>query len=282
MMSGLLRSLRRVNQASIRSLKTHVLNIGEERSLCYRQIPGAQNPTIVMVPGLHSYTHMSGMKAACIMRFCDNTDHAGIIYDHECMGASANHVPCRKDKVLFSHWVEDAVKVVEELAENKPIVIVGSSMGGWLSIMAAERLAEQVQGLILLSPAINYVYPYYQRHIKVLPKDVQDRIETGDIHMVDGKYGDALLKRDFAEDSLQHHLSLKKDSISISCPVRIIHGLCDEEVNPMQSLDLCHAFQSKDVDLIYRKNSSHEMESPPDLELILTTLDRLIKDYAFH
>uniref|UniRef100_A0A0K2V7I7 Serine aminopeptidase S33 domain-containing protein n=1 Tax=Lepeophtheirus salmonis TaxID=72036 RepID=A0A0K2V7I7_LEPSM len=280
-MSALIRSLRRFEKNLTRSLKTHALQISEERSLCYRQIPGTKSPTILMVPGLHSYSHMSGMKAGCIMRFCDTTDHPGIIYDHECMGESARSGVCNKDKVLFSHWVEDTIKVVEELTENSPLVIVGSSMGGWLSVLAAERLKERVHGLILLSPAMNYVYPYYQRHIKTLPTDIQHRIETGDIHIVDGKFGDALLKRDFAEDSLQYHLTLEKDSININCPVRIIHGLMDEEVNPEDSKKLCSAIQSEDVDLIYRKNSTHEMESPPDLELILTTLDRLTKDLSF-
>ncbi|CAB4062388.1 ABHD10 [Lepeophtheirus salmonis] len=206
-MSALIRSLRRFEKNLTRSLKTHALQISEERSLCYRQIPGT--------------------------------------------------------KKALRHWVEDTIKVVEELTENSPLVIVGSSMGGWLSVLAAERLKERVHGLILLSPAMNYVYPYYQRHIKTLPTDIQHRIETGDIHIVDGKFGDALLKRDFAEDSLQYHLTLEKDSININCPVRIIHGLMDEEVNPEDSKKLCSAIQSEDVDLIYRKNSTHEMERAP-------------------
>jgi len=60
--------------------------------------------------------------------------------------------------------------------------------------------------------------------------------------------------------------------------VRIIHGLMDTEINPNQSMKLCTSVVSEDVDLIYRKNSNHQLESPPDLELFLITLDRLIKD----
>jgi hypothetical protein len=53
----------------------------------------------------------------------------------------------------------------------------------------------------------------------------------------------------------------------------------DTEVTPEQSLQLCKLLRSKDVDLIYRKNGPHQLEAPPDVELFLNTLDRLLKDY---
>ena len=119
------------------------------------------------------------------------------------------------------------------------------------------------------------------------------------------EYGNALLKEDFAADSLQYELDLSK-TLDITCPVRIIHGLNDREIPSDQSMKvnnlfefymfkgkvlswfirklnyhinleifkLCLSLASEDVDLIYRKNSTHQLESPPDLELFLTTLDR--------
>ena len=101
---------------------------------------------------------------------------------------------------------------------------------------------------------------------------------SGDIHFYAHSYGDALLKKDFAEDSRAHELSLDKDSLEIECPVRVIHGLLDKEVAADQSLKLTHALQSSDVDLIYRKEGLHKAEEPPDIQLIINTLDRMVKD----
>jgi len=109
----------------------------------------------------------------------------------------------------------------------------------------------------LFAPAINYVWPYYHKHTC--------------------EYGDAMLKEDFAEDSRQYEIDFK-EKLGITCPVRIIHGLQDTEVDPEQSVKLCKSLDSDDVDLIYRKASDHQLESPPDLELFLITLDRLMKD----
>ena len=99
------------------------------------------------------------------------------------------------------------------------------------------------------------------------------RLEAGDIHVHTHEFGNALLKKDFAEDSRKYELALDKE-LEIECPVRIIHGLMDTEIDPDQSMDLVKAITSDDVDLIYRKNSDHQLESPPDLELFLITLDR--------
>merc|ERR1712096_385301 len=203
---------------------THQLEVSKGRSIAYQTSPGERRPTVVMVPGLHSYTHMNGNKAACLQRYCDMNDLPCVAYDHECYGESDGDV---KD-VTFSRWVEDAVSVID-------------------------------------------------RHKATLPPVVAARLESGDIHVHTHEYGDALLKEDFAVDSRKYEIDLEK-KLDITCPVRIIHGLADTEVDPLQSLQLCKSIVSDDIDLIYRKNSEHQLESPPDLELFLVTLDRMIKD----
>ena len=117
------------------------------------------------------------------------------------------------------------------------------------------------------------MWPYYHRHKATLPPSVAARLEAGDLHVHTHEYGNALLKEGFAEDSRKYEIDMEKD-LDITCPVRIIHGLEDTEVDPKQSLKLCSRLVSDDVDLIYRKNSEHQLESPPDLELFLITLDR--------
>jgi len=257
---------------AVARLPTYQLEVSTGRSIAYQTSPGERRPTVVMVPGLHCYTNMQGQKASCLLRYCDMNDLPCVVYDHEGCGESVGDV---KD-VTFTSWVEDAVAVIDHLTEG-PVVLVGSSLGGWLSILAARLRPERLHGLVLFSPALNYVWPYYQRHKATLPPDVAARLEAGDSHVHTYEFGDALLKEDFAADSRKYEIDLK-EKLDIICPVRIIHGLEDKEINPEQSMQLSASFASDDVDLIYRKNSEHELESAQDLELFLVTLDRMIKD----
>lgn len=243
------------------------------RFVRYKQIPGSNQPTIVYVPGLHSYSHMHGMLSTCLLRYCDVNNYPFITYDHECMGESRDG---DAKSLLFSHWVEDVREVVKQLTEG-PVVLVSLSMGGWLSLVGALEIPERIHGMVLYAPALNYVYPYYNHHRSQLTTAIRERLDSGDIHIISNSYGDALLKKDFAEDSLNYELNLKK-SVPLKCPIRIIHGLQDSEVKPGQSMDLTNALESQDVDLIYRKSSVHQAVSPPDIELILNTIDRLFKD----
>jgi len=257
---------------SISRLNIHFLELGNERRIAYQAIPGQRQPTIVMIPGLHSYSDMEGHKSSCLLRYCDMNDYPCVVYDHECSGKSGGNV----EEVLFTSWVEDALAVVDQLTEG-PVVLVGSSLGGWLSLITAMKIPDRLHGLVLSAPALNYVWPYYHKHKGTLPPDVCRRLESGDPHVHTHEYGDALLKQDFAADSVKYEINLE-EKLDISCPVRIIHGLKDTEVDPNQSVRLCLSLNSQDVDLVYRKSSQHQLESPPDLELFLITLDRLMKD----
>lgn len=257
---------------SISRLNIHYLDLGNDRKVAYQAIPGQRQPTVVLIPGLHSYSDMEGQKASCLLRYCDMNDYPCVVYDHECTGKSDGDVK----KVLFSSWVDDAQEVVNQLTEG-PVVLVGSSLGGWLSLITAMKIPDRMHGMVLFAPAINYVWPYYHKHKQTLPPDVFSRLEDGDPHVHTCEYGDAMLKEDFAEDSRKYEIDFKQ-KLEITCPVRIIHGLNDTEVNPEQSVKLCKSMESDDVDLVYRKNSDHQLESPPDLELFLITLDRLMKD----
>ena len=120
--------------------------------------------------------------------------------------------------------------------------------------------------------------PYYKQHKVNLPTDVQVKLEVGEpfVH-THPQLGNALLKKDFAEESVKYHIPFEEE-VKIDCPVRIITSLNDE-LNDTKSLEkLTNSLSSEDVDLIYRKNSDHRMQSPHDFELFLITLDRMIKD----
>lgn len=176
---------------------------------------------------------------------------------------------------MFSHWVEDAHNVIDRLTEG-PVLLVGSSLGAWLALIVAQKMGqERLHSLVLFSPALNYVWPYYMQHVANLPPEVRERLEAGDIHVHTHEFGNALLKKDFAMDSRKHEINLDLENhIEIDVPVRIITSLSDTETDPRDVVRLARALKSEDVDLIYRKGSKHQLDSALDFELFLNTVDR--------
>jgi len=262
------------------SVQVHYLGLGEGRSLAYHSIPGHKSPSVLMVPGLHPYTHMRGHKAQTLLRFCDRNGYPCTVYDHECCGLSSGRSDMKK--LLFSHWVEDAVAAAEQLTEG-PLVLLGASLGGWLAVRAAQKLPpSRLHSLLLITPALNYVWPYYNRYRATLPKEVRGRLDVGDPHVISHEYGDSILMKEFALDSRAWEVDLNAESLGVSCPVRIIHGMEDKLVPLEDSVKLARCLESEDVDIILRKSGDHQMEQPTDLELALVTLDRLLKDNPVH
>jgi len=267
-------------------MQVHHLDMGPDRRLAYKELPGnnflgpggAVKPTVVMVPGLHAHTHMDGGKADCILRYCDLNDFPCVVYDHECTGQSKGDTK----KLMFSHWVEDASSIIDRLTEG-PVLLVGSSLGAWLALKVAEELGqmERLYALVLFSPALNYVWPYYTRHVANLPAEVRERLEAGDIHVHTHEFGNAMLKKDFAMESRKFEIDLDlKDHLEVSCPVRIITSLNDKETDPGDVVKLMKALKSDDVDLIYRKSSKHQFDTAIDFELLLSTVHNLLLDQA--
>ena len=224
------------------------LDMGAGRRVAYKKLHADKMPTIVMVPGLYPHTSMDCKKADGMITYCDMYDYSCVVYDNECTGQSSGDA----SKVMFSHWIEDALTVIDKLTDG-PVVLIGSGVGGWLSLIAAQAIPpEKLHGLVLISPAVNHVWSNYN-------------LDIG-------------LKKHLAEDSLKHEINMNQ-TINIGCPVRIISSLNDKDISLKHHLELAASLKTKDVDFIYRKSSDHMLENIYDLDLILDTVNRMLLDY---
>ena len=125
------------------------------------------------------------------------------------------------EKVHFKDWVEDAATVLVEQCDG-PTVLVGSSMGGWISLLLASRseFRHLVKGLVLVAPALNFFRPYYQQMAKELPLEQQAQLERGEMVSVEDEDGITHLRKAFAEGSADLELDLSKP-LEVSLPCRI-------------------------------------------------------------
>lgn len=289
------------------SLDVQSLELESGRKIAYKKLEGDLKPTIVFVPGLHDYTYMDGPKVLPVLRYCEANNHGCIVYDHEGVGRSQGDI----SKVMFSHWIEAALTVIDKLTVG-PVILVGSTMGAWISLKAAQEIAEKedkekksiaeelrakgthenditesalnfiinpkILGLVLCSPALNYVMPYYTEIRKELPAEIQAKLDAGEPCFHNHpKFGKALIRKDFAEDSLKYHIDFEKEvKVPKDIPVKILTSLDDDLVSDLKKLT--NSLSTDDVELVARKSANFKELTMQDEEICLSQLNRLIMD----
>jgi pimeloyl-ACP methyl ester carboxylesterase len=173
----------------------------------------------------------------------------------------------------ISRWAEDTVDVIDSLTQG-PQILIGSSMGGWVMLQAALARPGRVAGLIGIAPAPDFTEDFMPANY--LPaKREQDKQEG--IYNVQSDCDERPypISHSLIEDG-RRNLMLR-DSILISCPVRLIHGQKDSAVPWETSMRLAEKLASDDVSVVLVKNGDHRLSEPADIDRLCMVLDELIR-----
>uniref|UniRef100_A0A8D0L1L1 Palmitoyl-protein thioesterase ABHD10, mitochondrial n=1 Tax=Sphenodon punctatus TaxID=8508 RepID=A0A8D0L1L1_SPHPU len=234
-------------------------------ALAYRKLKG-KNPGIVFLPGLNS--NMNSQKAIALEEFCKSLGHAFVRFDYTGCGSSEGNIK----ECTVGKWRKDVLAVLDEVAEG-PQILVGSSLGGWLMLHAAIARPEKVAALVGVAVAADYLVTTFNQLPIEVRKEIEEKgewkIPTN--HNEDGFYS---LPYSFIKEA-ENHLSLN-NPIPITCPIKLIHGMKDEDVPWQVSMQLAERVVSTDVDIILRKAGHHRMKEKDDIKLIVYTIDDLI------
>ena len=220
-------------------------NIGG-RSIAYRLRPG-KVPTLLFLPGYAS--DMEGAKALAIDAFAAERGLAMLRLDYSGTGSSAG----RFEEGTLAAWLEEALAALDQLTQG-PVIVVGSSMGGWIALHLALMRPERVQALVGIAAA---------------PDFTSWGFADGDMAEARG------LARAFWESG--QRLVLLERPIGIDCPVRLLHGEADQEVPLEVAFRLMAKLRSSDVQLNVLKGGGHRLSEPDEIRAILGTLDALLE-----
>ena len=220
-------------------------NIGG-RSIAYRLRPG-KVPTLLFLPGYAS--DMEGAKALAIDAFAAERGLAMLRLDYSGTGSSAG----RFEEGTLAAWLEEALAALDQLTQG-PVIVVGSSMGGWIALHLALMRPERVQALVGIAAA---------------PDFTSWGFADGDMAEARG------LARAFWESG--QRLVLLERPIGIDCPVRLLHGEADQEVPLDVAFRLMAKLRSSDVQLNVLKGGGHRLSEPDEIRAILGTLDALLE-----
>ena len=244
---------------------SEILTRPEGPPLAYRRAAG-EVPGVVFLGGFMS--DMTGEKAGALDAFCRRRGHAFLRFDYRGHGASGG----RFEEAVLSDWLADTLEALDRLTEG-PQLLVGSSMGGWLMLLAALARPERVHALIGIAPAPDFVL----RMEAGLTADQRSDLDRQGFFLRPSEYGDGpyTITKALIEDG-RHHC-LMDGPIPILRPVRLLHGMRDDAVPWRESLRLAERLEGEDVRAIFVKDGDHRLSRPADLALLTTVLDGLLR-----
>ena len=216
------------------------------RPIAYRLREGG-GPTLVFLPGYAS--DMEGTKALALDAFAERQGLAMLRLDYSGTGSSGG----KFEDGTLALWLEETLAALDRLTKG-PLIIIGSSMGGWIALHLALLRPERVAALVGIAAAPDFT----------------------DWGFSDGEAAErAGIARGFWESG-QRLLLLDKE-ITIGCPIRLVHGEADDEVPLEIAFLLMRALRSADVQLLTLKGGGHRLSEPHEIDAILRTVGQLLE-----
>ena len=218
----------------------------EGRSIAYRLRSG-NVPALVFLPGYAS--DMEGAKALALDAFADGASLAMLRLDYSGTGSSGG----RFEDGTLARWLDEALAAIDRLTTG-PIILVGSSMGGWIALHLALLRPERVRALVGIAAAPDFTVWGFANG--------EEAERQG-------------IARGFWESGQQ--LLLLDGETAIDCPVRLLHGEHDTEVPLEIAFRTMRALRSADVQLNVLKGGGHRLSEPHEIDAILRTVAGLIE-----
>lgn len=243
-----------------------ILNRPNAPSLAYVALAG-KGPTLVFIHGFMS--DMEGAKALALEAHCHKRGHAFIRFD--CSGHGKSDGAFRD--CTIGSWLDDVLAILDQIAIG-PAILVGSSMGGWLALLAATLRPKRIKGLILLAAAPDFtewgLWDGFtieeQAHLKRKGFIEQPSLYSPTPYII---------SYTLIEEAKDHLLLAQP--ITYYGPVRLIHGQLDPDVPWLTALNIADKLTSSDVRTLLIKDGDHRLSRPQDLHVLCETATELME-----
>lgn len=230
------------------------------RRIAFRHASGSE-PTIVFLAGYKS--DMAGGKATALLAWAEANGRACLLLDYSGCGES----PGDFSDGTLGRWQDEAAALLATHVAGR-VVLVGSSMGGWLMLLLGRALGPRLAGLVGIAAAPDFTDWGYSTEQK-------RRLAAGETLFEDSPYGPEPTPTHpgFWTDGQARRIL--GGEIPIDCPARLLHGQEDDDVPPEISLRLARALRSQDVQVTLVKGGDHRLSRDSDIALLLCTVAAL-------
>jgi len=226
--------------------------------LAYHLTEGA-GPAILFLPGYAS--DMTGSKALALEAWAKANNRAFLRFDYAGCGESGGAF---EDQTLVS-WRDDALAMLDSLLEG-PVVLVGSSMGGWIMLLVLALRPERIGGMVGIAAAPDFTDWGFTQAQKATLR-AEGRLEEA------SPYGPEPVVTTGAFWTSGEANCVMTGPIDTQVPVRLLHGMRDAEVAHARSLALTELLRSDDVQAWLVKDGDHRLSRDQDIALLLRAVE---------
>lgn len=245
---------------------TDYLTTDTGRRIAYDRLEG-QGPGIVFLGGFRS--DMQGSKAVHLRDWAAAQGRAFLRFDYSGHGASDGAF----EEGCIGDWAADAHAAIEALTQG-PQVLVGSSMGGWISLLMARTIPDRVAGLVTIAAAPDFTERGFWAGFS--PDQREALMRDGRVALP-SEYGEPLvLTRRLIEDG-RDQLVLNQP-LSLPFPARMLQGTADADVPVSWAMDLLDHASGEDLRLTLVKGADHRFSSPDCLDLIVAMIEEVVQN----
>jgi pimeloyl-ACP methyl ester carboxylesterase len=244
---------------------------GETLSLAYRFLRASGNaPTFLWFCGFKS--EMESIKADALAAWAAERGAGCLRFDYSGHGQSGG----RFQDGTISRWLDEAAEISSLALSGGPTVFVGSSMGGWIALLLARRLAAQggsnLKAVTLIAPAWDLTRLMWER----APEEARNALVRDGVYIRPSVYSDEPyeIRKTLLDDGANHFFG--QGPVSIHAPVRILHGQRDPDVPWQHSVALMDVLDGEDMRLTPVKDAEHRLSRTQDLALLFATLEEFI------
>jgi len=211
---------------------------------------------------------MNGTKALFLDEYCRRRGRAYVRFDYYGHGESSGDYA----DGTIGRWAEDAIAVLDQLSEG-PQILIGSSMGGWIMLLAALARVAQNHALVGIAAAPDFTEDLFWTRLDAAQ---QKEFREQQIITLPSDYDPAgyTYRMSFFDEARRH--LVMREEIALDCPVRLLHGMRDASVPWQTSLRLAERLRGRDVTVTLVKDGDHRLSTGPDLACLSQTLDELL------
>ncbi len=240
-----------------------MLTTPQGRRIAYHLTEG-KGPTVVFLGGFKS--DMGGTKAVHLEAWAKATGRAFLRFDYSGHGESSE----RFEDGAIGDWFEDACAALGMI--DGPLVLVGSSMGGWISLLCARFLPERLAGIVTIAAAPDFTEDSMWAGFD----DVQRRALTTDGQIaLPSEYGEPyIITRRLIEDG-RTRLVLR-DPLHLPVPTRFLQGTADADVDVSVAMRLLEHAMGPDMRLTLVKGADHRFSDAICLSLMTTAVEDVL------
>ena len=235
------------------------------QQLAYSFIRGT-GPTVIFLGGFKS--DMEGSKAIFLEKWAKKRNRSFLRFDYSGHGQSSGNFL----NLGIGDWCNDAKQIIG-LTENNGIILIGSSMGGWISLLLSRELGSRLKGLITIAAAPDFTE---ESMWKNFAEDQKKEVLNKGVLYLPSDYGEPYPITRYLIENGRQNLVLR-EPLELHCPVRLMQGTEDTAVTRETALNLFDHINADDLSLFFKRGADHSFSDQGCLEILEKSLEDILQ-----